>query len=47
MPPALYAAIPLWMKRWLLLEFKLYETDWNYGAQEDVSGSDAVGRSVE
>ena len=48
MPPALYAALPLWVKRWLLLELTLYETDWSYGAQEEASGSDsAIGGSVD
>ena len=40
MPPALYVVLPMWFKRSFLFELKLYETDWNYGAEIDGSSSD-------
>ena len=30
LPPALYAVLPLIIKRTLLLELPMYETDWNW-----------------
>ena len=37
LPPSLYAALPITVKRWLLFELSMYETDWTW---EPSSGSD-------
>jgi steroid 5-alpha reductase family enzyme len=47
LPPALYRALPLWIKRWALFEWKRYETDWSYvgGSGEERLGAAAGGSS--
>lgn len=38
LPPCMYGALPLWVKRWLLFEWPLYETDWTYCGEEEGRG---------
>lgn len=33
MPTTLYENIPLWVKRWFLFEYQMYEMDWNYSGE--------------
>jgi hypothetical protein len=36
LPPFLYAALPLLIKRIFLLELPLYETDWSYSGEDEL-----------
>jgi steroid 5-alpha reductase family enzyme len=41
LPTTMYRALPLWVKRWFLFEWPMYETDWSYCGEDSNNGAQA------